>query len=77
MRYNTICDDYFCTTTTFNGDLTTTSIYDTLNDISATGHSKRHPEDDYNELIAEGLATARALGRYARKMERFFIRAAK
>ena len=75
MRYNTICDDYFCTTTTFNGDLTTTSIYDTLNDISATGHSKRHPEDDYNELIAEGLAYARALGRYARKIERRFVRA--
>jgi hypothetical protein len=74
VRYETRQEDNLYITTEFNGDLTTTTIYDELNNIEATGHSKRHPEDMYSERIAHGLANARALQRYARKVERRLMR---
>jgi hypothetical protein len=74
MRVKYDEDDQIQVHTTFNGDLTTTEIYDILNDICATGHSKRHPDDAYSERVAEGLANARAMQRYARKVERKLMR---
>lgn len=73
MRYIQYGFDDLTTTITFNGDLVSAFIIDS-DGVYASGHAKRHPEDDFSAEVGGNLALARASGRYARKVERNLIR---
>lgn len=74
MTNKTLTNEQFHVSTTFDGDLTTTTIYSMEVGARATGHARRHPTDLYDEEFGESLSAWRAMERLARKMVRLQIR---
>lgn len=73
MRTKMYLDDDLSTVVTFDGAITSATVYD--NDgVYARGNAKHNPADDYSATFGELLAVTRARGRYARKVERNLIR---
>jgi hypothetical protein len=60
--------------TEIDDPIITVSITDLNNGLHAQGSSKRVPDDEFNLNIGRNLATARALSRFGKRLEKQIIR---
>lgn len=58
----------------YHTDLTSVSIIHLPTGITAKGHAKKHPTDDYNASVGQKLAYFRAMERLSHKITKKIIR---
>lgn len=67
-------DDGIYVAVDFNGGLTTAYVYDEVKSISAVGHAKHNPEDEYRWEVGYDLAIARAKSRLYKKIAKQLVK---
>lgn len=74
MQTRTETNNTYHVSTMFDGDLTSVTVYHLPTGTRANGHSKRHPEDYYNQKVGYYLAYYRALSRLSNKLTKSILK---